>query len=115
MSSITRNQWLGLMILASSILMGGASQLDILVGVVASKAIVAGMILLNAFLAGAVVILGGQGQQVKDVLAMQGVQKIDVNAQANTTLAKLATDPTVDKIGPTPAAMAKVEATAKGV
>lgn len=70
---ITRNQWLAIAILASSILMGGASQLDVLIGPTASKSVVAAMILLNGFLAGTIVILGGQMYQIQDVrnLALQ--------------------------------------------
>lgn len=53
-----------------------------------------------------------QGQQVQQVLDMKGVQHIDVNAQASPELAKLAVDPSIDKIAPTPAARVVVEATA---
>lgn len=83
MTSITRNQWLGLAILASSILMGGASQLDVLVGPQMSKSIVALMILTNAFLAGAIVILGGQQYQINDVrnLAMNANSVTGAGAQ----------------------------------
>lgn len=60
------------------------------------------------------VALSTQTAQVKDVLAMPGIEKINVNAQASTALATLAVDQTVNKIGPTPAAAQQVEATAKG-
>lgn len=55
-----------------------------------------------------------QTTQVKNVLAMKGVEKLDVNAQASPDLAKMAIDQTLDKIAPTPAAFAAVTATAKG-
>ena len=57
----------------------------------------------------------GQDSQVKNVLAMPGVEKIYVNEKANQTLAALAVDPTVNKISPTVAAQDAVEATAKNI
>lgn len=53
-----------------------------------------------------------QTSAVKDVLAMPGVDKIDVNGQANKALAALAVDPTVNKIAPTSAALETVTKTA---
>jgi hypothetical protein len=45
---------------------------------------------------------------------MPGVESITVNSQANKILAQVAVDPTLDKIAPTPAAAAAVNALAKG-
>jgi hypothetical protein len=57
--------------------------------------------------------LTSQGSTINDVLAMPGIQNIDVGAKANKTLAMIATDPTQSKIGPTPEANIQVNATAK--
>ncbi len=46
------------------------------------------------------------------MLAMPGIEKINVNAAANQTLATIAMDPNVDKIAPTPSALATVTKTA---
>ena len=56
----------------------------------------------------------GQGQMIKNVQAMPGIEKIVVNSQANQTLASLAVDPTQNKIETLPSSTAAVTATAKG-
>ena len=55
----------------------------------------------------------GQGQIIKQVQDMPGVEKIVVNAQANSTLATLAVDTTQPKIETMPSAASAVAATAK--
>lgn len=45
--------------------------------------------------------LSTQANTVKEVAAMPGVERISVNAQANPTLAQVATDPTQPKVGAT--------------
>lgn len=112
--NITRNQWIAIAILILSVNMGATTQLTDLFGAGVAKTIVSLSSLGSSILAGIQLILGGQGTQVKDVLAMPGIQKIDVNAMANPTLAAIAVDPRQDKISPTPAAQSVVEATAKG-
>ena len=57
----------------------------------------------------------GQGQIIKQVQDMPGVEKIVVNSQANQTLASLAVDQTQSKIETLPSAVSAVTATAKGV
>ncbi len=112
--NITRNQWIAIAILVLSVNMGATTQLTDLFGVGVAKYIVSLSSLGSSILAGIQVILGGQGAQVKDVLAMPGIQKVEVNAQANPTLAAIAVDPTVNKIAPTQAAQVQVETIAKG-
>lgn len=56
---------------------------------------------------------GGQSLLVQNVLDMKGVEKIDINRQASPELAKLAVDPTVDKISAAPGAQLAVENAAK--
>ena len=53
-----------------------------------------------------------QTSQVKSVLAMQGVEHIEVNAKATPALAVIAVDPANAKIAPIPAAEAAAQKTA---
>lgn len=112
--NLTGKQWLAIAGAVLSVLMISTAQLTEMFGAGTAKMIVSvaglGNMILNSVLAA----ISGQANLVKDVLAMPGVQKIDVNAQANKTLASIAVDPTVDKISPTMQAQTQVEATAKG-
>jgi hypothetical protein len=114
MNLITRNQWFAIAILLFSVLMGGSAQLTDLLGPALTKGIISLATLINGFLAGVQIILGGQGQQVKDVLAMPGVDSVKVNAQANSALATIAVDPSQPKIAPTAADLQIVATTAEG-
>lgn len=96
-----------------SVLMVSSAQLTELLGPGVAKTIVTIAGLSNMLLQGITVALTSQGSTVKDVLSMQGVEKIDVNGQANQTLAAIAIDPTQNKISPTPAARAEVTQTAQ--
>lgn len=55
----------------------------------------------------------GQAGLVKNVLAMPGVEKLTVNAEANPTLASVAVDPSQPKIEATPQAEAAVKRSAE--
>jgi hypothetical protein len=57
--------------------------------------------------------LSGQASLVKDVRSMPGVEGIEINRQANSTLAVLAMDPAESKISVRPQDAAKVAETAK--
>lgn len=61
-------------------------------------------------------IVSGQGAQMKAVAAMPGVERIQINAQANQVAAQLATSGALDaaKIESLPEAAAQVAQTAKG-
>lgn len=95
-----------------SVLMVSTAQLTDLFGPGVAKEIVSVAGLLNMTLQSVMVAITSQGSTVKDVLAMPGVDKINVNAQANATLAAIAVDPKVDRISPTPAALESVTRTA---
>lgn len=97
-----------------SVLMISTAQLTDLLGASMAKTIVTIAGLVNMIMSSINAALASQSQQIKDVLAMPGVDKINVNAQANPTLAAIAIDPKQDKIAPTMAAQTAVEATAKG-
>ena len=112
--NLTRNQWLALIGLALGLLAGGGSTMTELFGTGMAAKIAAAAGFLNSFVNGAILILSGQGQQILDVKAMPGVEKIDINANANQVLAKMALDPTVDKVGVIPEAASAVLQTAKG-
>ena len=96
-----------------SVLMISTAQLTDLFGPGVAKSIVSVAGLGNLVLQSIMTAITSQGSQVRDVLAMPGVQKIDVNAAANQTLAAIAIDPNVDKIAPTQAALQQVTQTAK--
>lgn len=97
-----------------SVLMISTAQLTDLLGPTAAKSLVSIAGLFNMILSSVMAAITSQGSTVKDVLAMDGVAKINVNEKANATLAALAIDPKQDKISPTVAAQSAVEATAKG-
>lgn len=112
--NLTRNQIIAIVIAILSVLAGSTAQLTDLLGPTAAKTVISIATLGNTVLASILSILSSQTAQVKDVLAMPGVDKVEVNAQASKALATVAVDPTVDKISPTTAAETAVANTAKG-
>src|SRR4051812_47098525 len=114
MNSITRNQWIAIIILALGLISGATGQMTDIFGAGLAKSIASSASFLSSFAAGIQVILGGQAQQVKDVRSMDGVQNIEVNDRANPVLATLAVDPLESKISVAPGALPQVTATAKG-
>ena len=116
MMNLTRNQMLALGSLGLGLLAGGGSTLTELFGQGLATKIAASAGFLNSFVSGAILILSGQIQQIKDVSAMPGVERISVNTSANQALAQVATDPTQPKVGATDAGTrATLQDTAKGV
>jgi len=111
--NLTPMQILGILIIVNGAMIGGTTQLTNIFGDHATTIIVSIAALGNSIFGGLITLFSGQGAQVQQVLAMPGVEKIDVNGRASAVLAKLAVDPNVNKIAPTPAAMADVTATAK--
>lgn len=113
--NITRNQWLAITILFFTVLTGGSAQLTDLIGPYGTKLVIAFSTLATGLLAGLQIILGGQAQQVRDVAAMPGIDRVSVNAAANAALATVATDPLQQKVGATsPATREVLKDTAKG-
>lgn len=111
--NLNRNQIISIIIAVLSVMAGSTAQLTDLFGPGIAKTIISVAGLCNTILSSVMVIITSQGSQVRDVLAMPGVDKIDINAAANKTLAEIAIDPKVDKIAPTPQAMTKVTQTAQ--
>lgn len=113
--SITPLQWIGIIILFNGTLIGGSSYLaDLLLNPPMVKGLIALASLVNMFLGGLVTMFSSQGAQVKQVLAMPGVERVTVNAQANQTLSAMAVDPTVNKIAPEQKDIGAITQTAKG-
>lgn len=114
MMNITSKQWFQIVSGTISGLITGAALLNPIFGERHSLIIVSVLGIINIVLSSVGAAFSGQGELVKDVLAMKGVEKIDIGEDANQTLAKIAVDPAVDKIAPTQAAQAAVMATAEG-
>lgn len=113
LKNLTVMQWIGIILGVNGLLASSAPQLTVLFGAAAIPYIQAVATLGSGFLGVVIAVIGGPGSQIRNVLAMPGVEKISVNGQANATLATIAVDPSIDKIGPTAAAQDKVQATAR--
>lgn len=113
--TLTPKQWLAIIVAVLSAMAAATSQMTEIFGPTLAKSIMAGAGLLNTILSSILAILSSQTSLVKDVQAMPGVDKITVNAQANQTLATIATDPQNTKVEPTPGAAAAVQRTANNV
>lgn len=114
MSDLTGKQWIAIAAAVLSVLMISTAQLTDLFGATTAKSIVSVAGLVNMILNSVMAAITGQGSLIRDVAAMPGVSKIDVNAQANQTLAQIALDPKVDKVGATPQDIQSVINTAAG-
>lgn len=112
--TITRNQWIAITILALGLISGATGQMTDIFGSGPAKSIASAASFLSSFVAGIQVILGGQGQQIKDVAAMPGIDPIKINANASEAAAKVALDPAVDKVAPAIGAEQAVQTIAKG-
>lgn len=113
MFGLNQNQMLAISIGILTGLTGMTAQLTTLLGPQATAMVAAGSAVIVMALSVVLTVTSGQGAQVRNVLAMPGVEKISVNSQASPTLATIAVDPAQDKIAPTQAAMQQVTATAK--
>jgi hypothetical protein len=103
MGSITSKQWFQIISGVISGLITGAALFQTLFGQDTTIKIVAMLGIANIVLSSVGTVLSGpdsQTTQVKNVLAMGGVERIDVNAKATPELAAMATDPSLVKIGP---------------
>jgi hypothetical protein len=112
--NLNGKQVIAIIVAVMSVMIGSTAQLTDLFGVNVAKTIVSVASLGTSVLSAILAVLTSQGSMIMDVKNMPGVEKIDVNAMANKTLATIAVDPQQDKISPTPAAMDKVTQTAKG-
>lgn len=100
MKNVTTLQWIGIVILFNSTLLGGAGQLgDLALNPTVVKAILAVATLGNGFLGGLVTMFGGAGNMVRTVSAFDGVEPIKINEKALPSVAAAAIDPAQPKIG----------------
>ena len=105
---MNHKQILSIILVVLGVLLASTTQLNELLGPTATKSVQATAALLMSLLAGIQGVISGQSSLVKDVQAMDGVEKVVVNAQANPTLAGLAVDPAQLKIEIKPGAEAAV-------
>lgn len=107
LKTITPLQWVGIIILFNTTLLGSASQLgDLSLSAGAVKAVLAVATLGNGFLGGLVTMFGGQGNMTRTVANFRGddgmpAVRIGVNANAGATLASVALDPAQKNVGAT--------------
>lgn len=120
LKNVTPLQWIGIIILFNTTLLGSASQLgDLSLSIQAVKAILAFATLGNGFLGGLVTMFGGQGNMTKTVANFTGddgrpAVRVSVNANAGPTIASVALDPAQKNIGAvTPDARAALTETVK--
>lgn len=106
--NLTLKQVISLIIAVLSALLLASTQLVDVFGPQTAHMIVGVSTLLNTVLGAILAIITSQAGTVKDTLAMPGVEGIQVNRQANQTLASIAVDPLQDKIQPTPQDAVKV-------
>lgn len=105
--NITPLQWIGIIILFNTTLLGSASQLgDLSLSTGAVKAILAAATLGNGFLGGLVTMFGGQGSMTRTVANFRGddgqpAVRVGINANAGSTLASVALDPAEKNVGAT--------------
>lgn len=113
MKNLTTAQIFSIILVILGVLVASTGQLNDLFGPTVTKYVVSAAGLMVSMVSGISTILTGQGAQVRDVAAMPGIEPIQINAQANKTVAALAVDPTLDKIEIKPGAEVAVSTIAK--
>lgn len=114
---LTSKQWFNIVSGSIASLITAGALFTSLFGETTTLKIIAVLGLVNIVLSSVGAALSGpdnQQTQIRNVLAMPGVEKLEVNDKASQTLASMAVNPVIDKIGPTSATEAKVAAIAKG-
>lgn len=99
--SLNRNQVLAITIAILSAMAASTAQLTDIFGPGVAKTVISSAGLLNSALSAILAVITSQSGIVRDTLAMPGVENIQINRQANQTLASIAVDPLQDKIQPT--------------
>lgn len=110
-------QVIGVTIAVMGVLAISSTELTDLFGPAMAKSIKSVALLLSSILGASVAAIGGtptQSDQVRNVLNMPGVERLEVNAHATPALAQLAMDENINKIAPVAGADAKVAAIAEG-
>jgi len=99
--NITSKQWFQIISGIISGLITGAALFNPLFGETLALQIVSVLGISNIVLSSIGTTLSGQGNLVRDVAAMPGVERVSVNASASSTLASVALDPAEKKVGAT--------------
>lgn len=110
--TITLKQWLAIVAAVLSAIAVATTQMTEIFGPTLAKSIMGAAGLLSTILNTVLAIITSQTGTVKDVQSMPGVEKITVNAQANSALASMAVDPANQKIEPSAGSAAAVTRTA---
>jgi len=106
--NLNTKQVIAIVMVILGVLTASTAQLTDIVGPHMTK-LVAGLAgMTNTALAGILAVLTSQNNTVKDVLAMPGVERLQVNEQSNQVLASIAVDPTQPKIEATASSDAAV-------
>lgn len=98
--NLTTAQKFALVLVTLGVLGTAGKQLSDMFGPNVSNYIVNISLMASTILGGWLSVITGQAAQVKNVAAMPGVENIEVNRQANQTLARVAMDPDELKISP---------------
>lgn len=111
--TLNARQIIAIIVAVLSVLVGSTAQVTDLFGPTTAKVIISVASLSTSILSATLAVLTSQGSTVKNVLAMDGVERIEVNSKANQTLSAIAIDPTQNKISPIPASVQEVTKTAQ--
>lgn len=114
MNNITKSQWFQIIGIIIGAIIASSSLWTQLFGNTTAQVIVSVTGFVSTIASGVGYILTGQGQMVKDVAAMPGIQSITVDSGANQNVAQVAVDEAQPKVNASPAAEATVQQTAKG-
>lgn len=98
--NLTLGQKIAMALVLLNVLGGATAQLTPMLGSTIATDIATIASLFATVISGWMFIVTGQGSLVKQVADMPGVERVAVNAQANSTLAAVATDPAQRKVGP---------------
>lgn len=113
--SLTKSQWFGIANIILSACMVSTTYFTDTFGAGTAHIIVGTAAFLNMIVGGVATIITGTAQQVRDVAALPGVERVSVNAGAAPALASVATDPDQPKVGPiSPEVRTVLVNTAKG-
>jgi hypothetical protein len=113
--NLTPLQIIGIILAINGALTGATAQLTDLFGAVIAKDIVSVASLGSAILGGIITSMSGQAAQIRNVAAMPGVARVQIDATASQTVAQVALDPNQPKVGAsTPDVRTTLQNIAKG-
>ena len=110
--NLNSRQVIAIVIAVLSVMSGSTAQLTDLFGSGIAKIIISFSSIATTTLSSVLAVISSQTSTVKEVLNMPGVDKININADANKTLSAMAIDQKLDKISPTRSDMDAVTKTA---